>query len=75
MNRLDRWGILSGLSAALGVCFMIVIGSNGLKHFDMALTPYAFAIVFAAFAVAYRYSVWLQRPPTWRYWVQGWRLF
>ena len=75
MKRFDRRGILSGIAAAIAVCFMIVIGSQGLRHFDPALTPYAFAIVFAAFAVAYRYMVWLQRPPTWRYWVQGWRFF
>ena len=75
MGRLDRWGFLSGIIAGAFVCLMIVLGSRGLKYFDPALTPYAFAIVFAAFAVTYRYVVWLQRPPTRRYWMQGWRLF
>ena len=75
MGRLDRWGFISGIFAGGAVCLMIVLGSRGLKHFDLALTPYAFAVVFAAFAVTYRYVVWLQRPPTWCYWVQGWRLF
>ncbi|MGH7816269.1 MAG: MFS transporter, partial [Candidatus Binatia bacterium] len=75
MNRLDRKGLLAGIAASVFVCLMIFFGSQGLKHFDLALTPYAFAVVFAAFAVTYRYVVWLQRPPTWCYWVQGWRLF
>jgi hypothetical protein len=56
-------------------CLMIYLGSQGLKHFDVPLAPYAFGIIFAAFAVTYRYVVWTQRPPTMRYWVQGWRLF
>jgi len=25
--------------------------------------------------LAYRYSMWLQRPPTWMYWKRGWQLF
>ena len=73
--KLDRKGLFVGITAAAFVCLMIVLGSRGLKYFDLALTPYAFAVVFAAFAVTYRYVVWLQRPPTWRYWVQGWRFF
>ncbi len=75
MNLLDRKGLLGGLSAAVAVTLMIYAGSRGLKHFDLALAPYAFGIIFAAFAVAYRYVVWIQRPPTLRYWVQGCKLF
>ena len=75
MMELDRKGLFVGFTAAAFVCLMIVLGSRGLKYFDLALTPYAFAIVFAAFAVTYRYVVWLQRPPTRLYWGQGWRLF
>lgn len=75
MKALDRTGFFGGAVAAASVCLMIFFGSEGLKHFDMALTPYAFGIIFSAFAVTYRYVVWLQRPPTQRYWRQGWRLF
>jgi hypothetical protein len=75
MNRLDRKGLLGGLAAAVTVALMIYGGSRGLKHFDVALTHYAAAIVFAAFAIIYRYVVWLQRPPTKRYWLRGWLLF
>jgi hypothetical protein len=32
---------------------------------------YTFATLFAAFGITYRYARWLQRPPTWRYWVRG----
>jgi hypothetical protein len=36
---------------------------------------YAVATVFAAAAVVYRYALWITRPPTWRYFVGGWRSF
>jgi hypothetical protein len=75
MRLLDHRGVLVGVAAAGVVSLMIVVGSQNLRHFDLALLPYALATIFAAFAVAYRYAVWLRRPPTWRYWVQGWRLF
>lgn len=75
MMNLDRRGILTGAGVGTLVSLFIVIGSQGLRHFDPVLLPYALASVFAAAAVAYRYAVWLQRPPTWRYWQQGWRLF
>lgn len=75
MKGLDRTGFFGGAVAAASVCLMIFFGSHGLKHFDVALTPYAFGIIFTAFAVTYRYVVWLERPPTKRYWRQGWRIF
>jgi len=56
------------------VSLLIVVGSHNLRHFDLTLLPYALASIFSAAAVAYRYAVWLQRPPTKRYWQQGWRL-
>lgn len=72
---LDRWGTLVGGCVGTGMSLMIVVGSQNLRHFDFALLPYAFAAIFSAAAIGYRYTVWLQRPPTWRYWCQGWRLF
>jgi hypothetical protein len=75
MNNLDRKGLLGGFAALFLTCLIIFAGSQRLKHFDVALAPYASGIIFAAFAVAYRYVVWIQRPPTMRYWVQGWSLF
>jgi hypothetical protein len=51
------------------VCVAIVVaitffGSDGLVWFDAALVGYLFGIVFMVFGVAYRYTVWIQRPPT-----------
>lgn len=75
MRGLDRFGMLAGGGAGAFVGLLMVIGSQGLRHFDLLLLPYALASIFAVAAIAYRYTVWLQRPPTKRYWQQGWRLF
>ncbi len=65
------WGVLfTGILAVL-----IILGSRNLQHFDAALVGYTFAVLFATFAITYRYAVWLQRPPTKRYWNRGWQLF
>jgi len=64
-----------GLASALALIAAIFLGSRGFKYFDPALTTYAFASVFAMFALAYRYAVWAQRPPTWMYLKRGWQLF
>jgi len=53
----------------------IFVGSRNLGNFDPALVAYLFGCIFACFGVAYRYAVWLQRPPTWRYFARGWQLF
>ena len=69
--RAAAWGTLltGGLAAA------IVVGSRNLQHFDAALVGYTFATLFATFGIAYRYSMWLQRPPTRMYWKRGWHVF
>ena len=74
-SALDRTaGLVGGVAAGI-VAVLIVLGSGNLRHFDWVLLPYALATVFCVGAVSYRYTVWLQRPPTLRYWKQGWRLF
>ena len=45
----------------------VYVGSRNLQNFDAALVPYLFGTLFAAFGIVYRYVVWLQRPPTRRY--------
>src|SRR5262244_2764801 len=65
------WGLL----VASLLLIAIYAGSNGLKHYDAALVPYTGACVFAAFGIGYRFSMWLRRPPTRKYWFQGWRIF
>ncbi|MGA2500478.1 MAG: MFS transporter [Tepidisphaeraceae bacterium] len=70
-TKAAAWGLaVSGALAAL-----IVAGSRNLQQFDAALVGYTFATLFAAFGIAYRYSMWLQRPPTRMYWVRGWQVF
>lgn len=72
----ERW-----VGAAWGTLFtsilaiLIVVGSRNLQHFDAALVGYTFAVLFATFAITYRYAMWLLRPPTKRYWNRGWQLF
>lgn len=76
--KLSRCQVIS-VSLALAVsCLVIVgivIGSGGFERFDTPLVPYAIATVFAAFGLVYRYSMWVQRPPTYRYFVCSWRIF
>jgi len=74
-QTINHKALLTGLLTAMVISGLIFFGSGNLRHFDWVLLPYALATVFAAAAIAYRYTVWLQRPPTWRYWQQGWRLF
>ena len=52
--------------SALTIVF-VFYGSRKLQNFDAALITYLFGTVFAFFGIVYRYSVWLQRPPTWLY--------
>lgn len=58
-----------------GIALFIIVGSRNLAHFDAALVGYTFATLFAAFGITYRYSMWLQRPPTLMYWKRGWQVF
>jgi nitrate reductase gamma subunit len=64
-----------GLAGAIAVMAMIYAGSRGLRDFDWALATYATGTIFAAFAVAYRYAVWAQRPPTKMYLRRGAQMF
>ncbi len=54
---------------------LIVLGSSKLAHFDAALVSYTFATLFATFGISWRYTMWLQRPPTRMYWRRGWQVF
>jgi hypothetical protein len=73
-RSLDRKGVFAGAGSMLVLAAGIVLGSRNLKHYDPILLTYTFGVLFSAFAVAYRYAVWLQRPPT-RIWMRrGWEL-
>src|SRR5947208_1355905 len=67
--------ILYGIGAAIILTILIAVGSRGFHWFDAALIGYAVATIFAVAAVTYKYTFWLARPPTWRYWRRSWRLF
>lgn len=74
-RRPEVAALIGGFLVALLVVLAIFFGSGGLSRFDSPLAAYAAATVVAGFAFGYRYIMWIQRPPTWRYFVAGWRLF
>jgi hypothetical protein len=71
--RFPAFGV--ALLVTLLLLILIVIGSRGLRDFDSALIGYAVATVFTVAALAYRYTLWISRPPTWRYFRAGWANF
>lgn len=78
MFRFSREFLIASTTAtlvALALAALIIVGSQNLAHFDAALIAYTFATLFATFGIAYRYTMWLQRPPTWMYFKRGWHTF
>ncbi len=75
MPREQRHAVFWGLTLAALLGLAIFLGSRNLRHIDAALVGYTFACLFAAFGLGYRYSMWLQRPPTRMYWRRGWQSF
>jgi hypothetical protein len=75
MTREQRKAVFWGLLTASLLGVAIFVGARNLRHIDAALVGYTFACLFAAFGLGYRYSMWLQRPPTRRYWWRGWQSF
>lgn len=67
--------VLAGVIASLVLIALIALGSRGFRWFDAALIGYAVGTVFATAAVTYKYTFWLMRPQTGRYFRRGWRLF
>src|SRR5579884_2329299 len=67
--------IIYGVIAAAILTVLIAIGSRGFHWFDASLIGYAVATIFATAAVTYKYTFWLSRPPTHRYWWRSWQLF
>ena len=75
ITREKTKAVVTGVVATAVLAGLIVAGSRNLRHFDAALIGYTFATLFATFGITYRYSMWLQRPPTRMYWRRGWRAF
>src|SRR5579884_2943956 len=67
--------LLYGILAAAILTGLIALGSRCFHWFDATLIGYSVASIFAASSVTYKYSFWLARPPTGRYWRRSWRLF
>ena len=67
--------MLYGILAAAILTGLIALGSRGFHWFDATLIGYAVASIFAIAAVTYKYSFWLARPQTGRYWRRSWQLF
>ena len=67
--------IIFGVAAGLGLVVLIALGSRGFHWFDSALIGYAVASIFALAAVTYKYTFWLMRPQTGRYFWRSWQLF
>lgn len=74
-SRAQGIALLGGVATALLVVVGIYFGSGRFLRFDTPLAAYAAATVFAAFAVAYRYLMWVQRPQTWKYFRASFGLF
>lgn len=74
-KRASTIALIAGILAAFLVSAGIGLGSGNFRRFDSPLAAYAAATVFATFAIVHRYAMWLQRPPTWKYFMTTWKLF
>jgi NNP family nitrate/nitrite transporter-like MFS transporter len=68
----SRWAeqLRAGAWASMGTGLLvaaIVVGSRNLQHFDPALVIYTFAVIFATWGIVYHYAIWLNKPPTRRF--------
>ncbi len=52
----------------------ILVGSRNLQNFDPALVIYTFAVIFATWGIVYHYAVWIQKPPTRRFFQRSFEL-
>jgi MFS transporter, NNP family, nitrate/nitrite transporter len=68
-----RAGAWASMATGLLVA-AIVVGSRNLQNFDPALVIYTFAVVFAAWGIVYHYAVWLNKPPTRRFFERSFEL-
>lgn len=74
MFSLNRQAFINATVVSVITIALVFYGSRELQNFDPALIAYLFGTVFAFFGVVYRYSVWLQRPPTRMYYKRTWEL-
>jgi hypothetical protein len=74
-SRPTAFATMIAILSVVVLIVLIFVGSRGLRDFDSALIGYAVATVFAVAALAFRYTLWIGRPPTWRYFRAGWTNF
>jgi MFS transporter, NNP family, nitrate/nitrite transporter len=68
--RAAAWAsMMTGLLVAA-----IIVGSRNLQNFDPALVIYTFAVIFATWGIVYHYAVWLNKPPTRRFFERSFEL-
>lgn len=72
---LDRHGVVVGVAFVAVLLVLVYVGSESLRWFDAALAGYLVGTLLAVFAVAYRYVVWVERPPTRTLRARGWQAF
>ncbi len=72
--KADGRALLAGFAAMALVGAATFLGSDNLRHYDPILLTYTFGVLFAAFGIAYRFTVWARRPPTRIYVRRGWGL-
>ncbi|HEY2432432.1 MAG TPA: MFS transporter [Vicinamibacterales bacterium] len=68
-----RAGAWATMATALLVA-SIVVGSRNLENFDPALVIYTFAVIFATWGIVYHYAIWLNKPPTRRFFERSFEL-
>ncbi|MCB9202017.1 MAG: MFS transporter [Flavobacteriales bacterium] len=67
LSWVDKRAFSVAVVVVLSTIFLVYIGSRDLQNYDAALVAYLFGTLFAVFGVAYRYTVWILRPPTKKY--------
>ncbi len=75
MRNIHKKAFRNGLVAAAILLLLVVLGSRKLQYYDAALIPYLFGVFFAVLGTVYRYSVWLERPPTQKLWKRSFSYF
>lgn len=64
LKWVDRKAFILSCIAVAGTTALVFLGSRKLQNYDAALIAYLFGTLFAVFGIVYRYTVWIQRPPT-----------
>jgi hypothetical protein len=64
LKLIDIKAFAVAIAVTIVTLVLILVGSRSLQNFDAALVAYLFGTLFAIFGIVYRYTVWIQRPPT-----------